>query len=186
MLITGYIEEIIPFSYQNNGKTYHKNHIVISYPFYNLENKIVLTANNQIELPTNLDQQYVFSFDAVTRYAHEKLFTDFYVHKIHNALKVTEEAYLTIVDTKVRFTAIELIKEEEIKGRIKKTVVLHLEDQSDLHVFYWEDNPYVQDIAAVNTLQLNGRSMYHKNRWINNLEIWRTIEKDDFLGSIIL
>lgn len=186
MLVTGYIEEIIPFSYENNGRMYHKKHIVINYPFYNQINKIVLTANHQLVLPDDFDQPFTFTFEPVTRFSHNKIFTDFYLHAIQSALKVTEEAFLTLVDTKIEAEELVVLKEEEINGRLKKTVALHTVAHKTLHLYYWSDNAFLASMTQNSVLQINCKSLYHKNRWINNMEIWRTVHNDDFLGSIIL
>ncbi len=186
MTITGYIEQVFPFSYEKGGKLYRKKHVLVNYPFYSQINKILFTVNDQLILPEDWTQQYTFLFDAVTKFSHQKVFTDFYLHHINPALKVNEEAYLVVVDTKFCKQEMVLLKEEEVKGRIKNTVVLTGENQKLLHVFYWKDNHFLQQLDQTATVQLNCRSLEYKDRWINNIEIWRTVEHDDFMGSIVL
>lgn len=186
MMVTGYIEEVFPFSYEKGGKMYHKKHVLVSYPFYSQVNKILFTVNDQLVLPQDWAQQYTFSFDAVTKFSHQKVFTDFYLHQISPALKVNEEAYLVLIDTKFCKQDLRILKEEEVKGRVKNTAVLRGENEETLHVFYWKDNHFLQELDKTATVQLNCRSLQYKDRWINNIEIWRTVENDDFMGSIVL
>ncbi|MDN3709213.1 DUF3127 domain-containing protein [Myroides ceti] len=41
------------------------------------------------------------------------------------------------------------------------------------------------EVSDISTLQLNCRCLQYKNKWINNIEIWRTGMQENFIGSIL-
>lgn len=185
MRITGFIEKQTPFTYQKEGKIYRKKHLLVRYPFYNQFEKIWLTVNDQLEIPANWSKQYVFTFDAVTKFSHPKIFTDFYLHAISNAIEIDTNSFFVICDTDFCKDEFQVLNSEDVKGRIKKTVVLKNKSQHVLHVYYWEDNFFLQNLEESNKVQLHCRSLPYKDKWINNIEIWRTQTNENFIGTIL-
>lgn len=101
MIITGYIESVTPFSYTKASKTIHKKRVLVTYPFYSLMNKILFTVSDQVQIPEDWSTAYQFSFEPVTKYMHEKIFTDFYLHEISEVQLLSEGLTLTIVQTNI-------------------------------------------------------------------------------------
>lgn len=185
MIITGYIESVTPFSYSKASKTIYKKHVLVTYPFYSLMNKILFTVSDQVQIPEDWSTAYQFNFEPVTKYLHEKIFTDFYLHEISEVQQLSAGFTLTIVETHIEKKEIHILSKEQVKGRTKNSVEIQTQDNKKLHVFYWEDNHYLTEINNISTLQLNCRCLQYKNKWINNIEIWRTGMQENFIGSIL-
>ncbi|MDN3709153.1 hypothetical protein QW060_19080 [Myroides ceti] len=107
------------------------------------------------------------------------------MHEISEVQELSEGLILTIVETHIEKKEIHILSREQVKGRTKNTVEIDTDDNKKLHVFYWEDNHYLTEISDISTLQLNCRCLQYKNKWINNIEIWRTGMQENFIGSIL-
>jgi len=187
MIITGEIKEVSATSYTKDNKVINQKLIRIEYDFYRFVTTICFVASDNFDIPEDFDQLYNFNFDVKTKYVNDKMFTDFILKKITPASQIGEDNFLVVVKTNFEISNLKILRTEQIKGRLKNIVLLKAknETEKDIYAYYWEDNNYLKDLNKVNLLQLNCKSLPYQNRWINNVEIWRTVENDNFLGSII-
>lgn len=187
MIITGKINQVQHRSYYRNDKKINYFEILVSYNFYNGVNQILLLAKDfDKEHLSNTDQLFAFEFDAATKYLNGKLITDFYLQsykKIDNSASNT----LVVVRTYFEKDTFEVLKKEKVKGRVKVFARFTPVDKkgSDLYCYFWEDNHFLVDLNNVSKIQLNCRSLPYKDKFISNVEVWRTMENENFIGSII-
>lgn len=187
MIITGEIKEVSTTSYKIGEKIVNQQMILVEYSFYRFVTTICFSASENLQVPEIHDQLFNFDFDIRTKYVNEKLYTDFIMKEITPVSKIGESNFLIVAKTNFNTDFIEILKTEDIKGRLKHTVVLQPKEPETkkIYAYYWEDNAYLKEINEISLLQLNCKSLPYKDRWINNIEIWRTVENDNFLGSII-
>lgn len=187
MVITGEIKEVSKTSFTVGEKVVVQQIIRVEYNFYRFVTTICFAASEDFTMPEDLNQLYNFDFDIRTKYIADKIYTDFFLKAILPANKIGDANYLIVAKTNFKKQQIEILKTEEIKGRIKHTVALFPEDvkQRIVYAYYWEDNSHLTDINQVELLQLNCKSLPYKNKWINNVEVWRTVTNDNYIGSII-
>nr|WP_297308691.1 hypothetical protein [uncultured Flavobacterium sp.] len=187
MVITGEIKEVSKTSFTIGQKVVVQQIIRVEYNFYRFVTTICFAASEDFALPTDLNQLYNFDFDIRTKYIGDKIYTDFFLKNVLPASKIGDDNYLIVAKTNFKKERIEILKSEEIKGRTKHTVALFPDDikQRIIYAYYWEDNSHLADINEVELLQLNCKSLPYKNKWINNVEVWRTITNDNYIGSII-
>lgn len=187
MIITGEIKEVKSTSYTIGEKVINQKIILVEYNFYRFVTTICFTASETFQIPEDMQQLFNFEFDIKTKYVNEKLFTDFILTDISLASQIGESNFLIVVKTNFSKQNIEILKTEEIKGRLKHTVALSPKNAESkiIYAYYWDDNSYLKDVNDIDLLQLSCKSLPYKDRWINNVEIWRTVENDNFLGSII-
>lgn len=187
MVITGEIKEVSKTSFTIGEKIVQQKIIRVEYTFYRFVTTICFTASDDFKLPEDRNELYDFEFDIRTKYIGDKIYTDFFLKAIQPASKIGDENYLIVAKTNFKKEKIEILKSEEIKGRTKHTVALFPEDtkQRIVYGYYWEDNTHLTEINEIDLLQLNCKSLPYKNKWINNVEVWRTITNDNYIGSII-
>ncbi len=185
MVITGYIESITPFTYEKEGRKLTKYHILVCYSFYGVIHHILFTATNQLEIPDEIEELFHFDFQPITRYIHGKVFTDFYLHNVTKAIRISDQHDFMLIETTVQKQNMHVLKTEQIKERTKVTVEIVLADGSILHAFYWKNNKYLDKIEGHSWLQICCKSLQYKDKWINNMEVWRAMKKNSFVGSIL-
>ena len=187
MIITGEIKEVSKTSFTVGEKLVHQQLIRVEYTFYRFVTTICFAASEDFMLPEDLNPLYNFEFDIRTKYIADKIYTDFFLKEITPVSKIGDDNFLIVVKTNFKKEGMEVLKSEEIKGRIKHTVALFPEDKTNKKIFayYWEDNAHLTEINQVDLLQLNCKSLPYKDKWINNVEVWRTVTNDNYIGSII-
>lgn len=187
MTITGTIDEVFSRFYYKEGKKINYYELLVSYNFYNGVNQILLLAKDFDKRNlNNKDQLYVFEFDTATKFVHGKLITDFYLQSYKKIDSNTEHP-LIVIRTYFEKSKLEVLQKQNVKGRVKvfaRFTSIH-KDEPDLFCYFWEDNHFLVDINKVAKIQLNCRSLPYKDKYISNVEVWRTMENDNFLGSII-
>lgn len=187
MIITGTISEVFPRFYYKEGKKINYYEILVSYNFYNGVNQILLLAKDFDKRDlSNKDQLFSFTFDIATKYVNDKLTTDFYLQSYKKVGTQGENA-LIVIRTYFEKTSFEVLKKQEVKNRVKvfgKFTSIH-RNQPPLFCYFWEDNHFLVDINSITKIQLNCRSLPYKDKYISNVEVWRTMENDNFLGSIL-
>ena len=187
MTITGTIDQVFSRFYYRDGKKINYFEILVSYNFYNGINQILLLAKdfNKSDLNNN-EQMFVFDFDIATKYINNKLTTDFYLQS-YKKVENKKGASLIVIRTYFEKDSFEVLQKQKVKNRVKvfgKFTSVHKNDLP-LYCYFWEDNHFLVDINKVTKIQLNCRSLPYKDKFISNVEVWRTMEKDNFLGSIL-
>ncbi|WKW46529.1 hypothetical protein P3875_00165 [Myroides sp. JBRI-B21084] len=187
MIITGTIDQVFPRFYYKDGKKINYYELLVSYNFYNGINQILLLAKDfDHRNSNNKEQLYSFNFDIASKYVNGKLTTDFYLQS-YKKIANDSENKLIVIRTYFEKIDFEVLKKEEVKNRKKvfgKFTSIH-KNQPALYCYFWEDNHFLVDINKVSKIQLNCRSLPYKDKYISNVEVWRTMENDNFLGSII-
>ena len=94
---------------------------------------------------------------------------------------------MIVIRTYFEKSKLEVLQKQNVKGRVKvfARFTSIYKDEPDLFCYFWEDNHFLVDINKVAKIQLNCRSLPYKDKYISNVEVWRTMENDNFLGSII-
>lgn len=187
MIITGTIDQVQTRSYYRNDKKINYYEILVSYNFYNGVNQILLLAKDFDKRDlNNKEQLFVFDFDTATKFVNDKLTTDFYLHS-YKPVSEKSKSPLIVVRTYFEKDSFEVLKKQEIKGRVKVfgRFTPKNKRENDLYCYFWEDNHFLVDINKVSKIQLNCRSLPYKDKFISNIEVWRTMENDNFLGSIL-
>lgn len=187
MIITGKIDQVQHRSYYRNDKKINYYELLVCYNFYNGVNQIVLLAKDfDKKHLSNADQLFAFEFDAATKYLNGKLITDFYLQSYKIIDKSTSNT-LVVVRTYFEKDTFEVLKKETVKGRVKVFARFTPVDkkEADLYCYFWEDNHFLVDLNNVSKIQLNCRSLPYKDKFISNIEVWRTFENDNFIGSIL-
>ena|SRR5690554_1659724 len=187
MTITGTIDQVFPRFYYKEGKKINYYELLVSYNFYNGVNQILLLAKDFDKRSLKDDtQMYVFEFNAATKYVNGKLTTDFYLQSYKKMVSETGNP-LIVVRTYFEKDKFEVLRKQEVKVRTKvfARFTSIYKDESDLFCYFWEDNHFLVDINKVTKIQLNCRSLPYKDKYISNIEVWRTMENDNFLGSIL-
>ena len=187
MTITGTIDQVFPRFYYREGKKINYYEVLVSYNFYNGINQILLLAKdfNKHDV-NNKEQLFVFDFDIATKFVNAKLTTDFYLQsykKINNSV----ENPLIVIRTYFEKDQFEVLQKQKVKNRVKvfgKFTSIH-KNEPPLYCYFWEDNHFLVDLNTVTKIQLNCRSLPYKDKFISNVEVWRTMENDNFLGSIM-
>ena len=156
MIITGRIDQISPRFYYKEGKKINYFELLVSYNFYKGINQILLLAK------------------------------DFYLHS-YKQLPKSEENPLIVVRTYFEKDQFEVLDKQVVKGRTKIFARFTPKNkrENDLYCYFWEDNHFLVDLNKVSKIQLNCRSLPYKDKFISNIEVWRTMENDNFLGSIL-
>lgn len=187
MTITGTIDQVFSRFYYKEGKKINYYELLVSYNFYNGMNQILLLARDFDKRDLNNEEQlYTFDFDIATKFVNDKLTTDFYLQgykKIDSGI----ENPLIIIRTYFEKKSFEVLKKQEVKNRVKtfgKFTSIH-RNEAPLYCYFWEDNHFLIDINKVAKIQLNCRSLPYKDKYISNVEVWRTMENDNFIGSIL-
>ncbi|KAA5538400.1 hypothetical protein [Paenimyroides baculatum] len=187
MTITGTINQVFPRFYYKEGKKINYYEILVSYNFYNGVNEILLLAKDFDKRDLNNNEQlFVFEFDIASKFVNEKLMTDFYLQS-YKKMDNKSENSLIIIRTYYEKNTFEVLKKQEVKNRVKvfgKFTSIH-RNQPPLFCYFWEDNHFLTDINKVSKIQLNCRSLPYKDKYISNVEVWRTMENDNFIGSIL-
>lgn len=188
MIITGTIDAIWHKSYYRNDKKINYYEILVSYSFYNGMNQILLLAKDfdKHTALSNKEQLYTFDFDAATKFVNGKLMTDFYLQS-YKALDTREEHPLIVVRTYFEKDQFEVLQKQEVKGRVKIFGKFTAKDAKNppLYCYFWEDNHFLVDLHKVSKIQLNCRSLPYRDKYISNIEVWRTMDNDNFIGSIL-
>lgn len=187
MIITGTIDHVQHRSYYRNDKKINYYEVLVSYNFYNGVNQILLLAKDfDKRYVSSKDQLFVFDFDAATKFINGKLTTDFYLHECKPLTKKDGNS-LVVVRTYFEKDKFEVLQKQDVKGRTKIFAKFTSKDpnQPPLHCYFWEDNHFLVDLNKVNKIQLNCRSLPYKDKFISNIEIWRTMDNDNFIGSIL-
>jgi len=187
MIITGTIDQVQTRFYYRNDKKINYYEILVSYNFYNGVNQILLLAKDFDKRDlNNKEQLFVFDFDAATKFVNDKLTTDFYLQG-YKPIPKKEGNSLVVVRTYFEKDKLEVLGKQVVKGRTKvfaKFTPKNKQD-NDLYCYFWEDNHFLVDLNKVTKIQLNCRSLPYKDKFISNVEVWRTMEKEDFIGSIL-
>lgn len=187
MIITGTIDQVSPRFYYKEGKKINYFELLVSYNFYKGMNQILLLAKDFDKRDlNNKEQLFVFDFDAATKFINNKLTTDFYLHS-YKKLPKSEDNPLIVVRTYFEKDKFEVLQKQIVKGRTKvfaRFTPIN-KRENDLYCYFWEDNHFLIDINKVSKIQLNCRSLPYKDKYISNIEVWRTMENDNFLGSIL-
>lgn len=187
MIITGTIDQVQHKSYYRNDKKINYYELLVSYNFYNGVNQILLLAKDFDKKYLHAkDQLFSFEFDAATKFINGKLTTDFYLHS-YKALQKKEGPSLVVVRTYFEKEKMEVLQKQEVKGRTKVFAKFTSKNPNvpDLYCYFWEDNHFLVDLNNVSKIQLNCRSLPYKDKFISNVEVWRTMENENFIGSII-
>ena len=187
MVITGEIKEVSKTSFTIGEKVVVQQIIRVEYNFYRFITTICFAATENFVLPKDLNQLYNFDFDIRTKFIAGKIYTDFFLKEILPVSKIGEDNFLIVVQTNFKKENLEILKTEDVKGRIKHTVALVSENKNNkkVYAYYWEDNVHLAEINQIDLLQLSCKSLPYKDKWINNIEIWRTVTNDNYIGSII-
>ena len=187
MIITGTIDQIQNKSYYRDNKKINYYEVLVSYNFYNGVNQILLLAKEfDKRALNNKEQLYTFEFDAATKFINGKLTTDFYLQS-YKRLDPKEEHPLIVVRTYFEKDTFEVLQKQEVKGRVKIFGKFTAKNPKNppLYCYFWEDNHFLIDLNKVTKIQLNCRSLPYKDKFISNIEVWRTMENDNFIGSIL-
>lgn len=187
MIITGTIDEVFSRFYYKEGKKINYYELLVSYNFYNGVNQILLLAKDFDKRDLNdKEQLFVFDFEAATKFVNGRLTTDFYIQS-YKPLHQKEGSSLIVVRTYFEKDTFEVLQKQEVKGRTKIFGKFTSKNrrESDLYCYFWEDNHFLTDLNKVSKIQLNCRSLPYKDKYISNIEVWRTIKNDDFIGSIL-
>ena len=187
MTITGTIDQVFPRFYYREGKKINYYEVLVSYNFYNGVNQILLLAKDFDKRDMhNKEQLFVFEFDIATKYIDNRLTTDFYLQS-YKKINPTQGASLIVIRTYFEKDSFEVLGKQVIKGRTKvfARFTPKNKNDNDLYCYFWEDNHFLVDINKVTKIQLNCRSLPYKDKYISNVEVWRTMENDNFIGSIL-
>lgn len=186
MTITGTVDQIFSRFYHKEGKKINYYELLVSYNFYNGVNQILILAKDFDKLSWTKEQLYRFEFDTATKFVNGKLITDFYLQS-NVKITATSEHSLIVIRTYFEKKTHEILQKQTVKGRVKvfARFISIDKNEPDLYCYYWEDNHFLQDIKEVSKIQLNCRSLPYRDKYISNVEVWRTIKNDDFLGSIL-
>lgn len=187
MIITGTITQVYPKFYYREGKKINYFEVLVSYNFYNGVNQILLLAKDFDKRDTqDKEQLFVFEFDIATKYIHNRLTTDFYLQS-YKKINQSQGASLIVIRTYFEKDSFEVLQKQKVKNRVKVFSKFNSIDrnQPPLYCYFWEDNHFLVDLNKVSKIQLNCRSLPYKDKFISNVEVWRTMEKEDFIGSII-
>lgn len=186
MIITGTIKKITHKAYYRENKKINYYEILVAYNFYNNINYILLLSKDIIRYDNSKDKNFVFEFEPATKYINNKFTTDFYL-KSYKELKTENEKKLVVVNTYYEKKSFEVLHKQEVKGRIKvfaKFTSIYPE-VPPLYCYFWEDNYFLADLKNVEKIQLNCKSLPYKDKYISNIEVWRTLKKNNFIGSIL-
>jgi|SRR5690606_14997970 len=187
MIITGTIDQVFPRFYYRDGKKINYHEILVSYNFYNNVNQILLLAKDFDKRDlSNKDQLFAFTFDIATKYVNGKLTTDFYLQS-YKKIEFNDSVSLIVIRTYFEKSDFEVLQKQTVKDRIKvfaRFTSIH-KNQPDLYCYFCEDNHFLIDLNKVTKIQLNCRSLPYKDKFISNIEVWRTMENDNYLGSIL-
>lgn|SRR5690554_1998040 len=186
MTITGTVDQIFSRFYYKEGKKINYYELLVSYNFYNGINQILLLTKDFDQRSWTKDQLYSFEFNSATKFVNGKLITDFYLQSFKKKTTTSEHS-LIVIRTYFEKKSIEVLLKQTVKGRVKVFARFTSIDKNepDLYCYYWEDNHFLKDIEEVSKIQLNCRSLPYRDKYISNIEVWRTIKNDDFLGSIL-
>lgn len=187
MIITGTIDQVQNRSYYRNDKKINYYEILVSYNFYNGVNQILLLAKDfDKKHLAQKEQLFVFEFDAATKFINGKLMTDFYLHSYKPIQKKDGNA-LVVVRTYFEKEKFEVLQKQEVKDRTKVFAKFTSKNPNEpaLYCYFWEDNHFLVDLNKTTKIQLNCRSLPYKDKYISNVEVWRTMENENFIGSII-
>lgn len=187
MTITGTINQVFPRFYYKEGKKINYYELLVSYNFYNGVNEILLLAKDFDKRDlNNKEQLFVFEFDIASKFVNDKLMTDFYLQSYKKVSNQNENP-LIVIRTYFEKSGFEVLNKQEVKKRVKvfgKFTSIY-RNQPPLFCYFWEDNHFLVDINKVSKIQLNCRSLPYKDKYISNVEVWRTMENDNFIGSIL-
>ncbi|WP_372473560.1 hypothetical protein AB4865_12090 [Capnocytophaga sp. ARDL2] len=186
MIITGTIEKITHKAYYRDDKKINYYEVLVVYNFYNNINHILLLSKDIIKWDKSKDKLFVFEFEPATKYVNQKLTTDFYL-KSYKEVQSKSGKTLTVVTTYYEKKSFEVLHKQEVKGRVKvfgKFISIY-PDVAPLYCYFWEDNYFLVDLNKVEKIQLNCKSLPYKDKYISNIEVWRTLKKDNFIGSIL-
>lgn len=187
MTITGTIDQVFPRFYYREGKKINYYEVLVSYNFYNGVNQILLLAKDFDKRDIhNKEQLFVFEFDIATKYIDNRLTTDFYLQS-YKKINPTQGASLIVIRTYFEKDSFEVLQKQKVKKRVKvfgKFTSIH-KNEAPLYCYFWEDNHFLVDLNNVSKIQLNCRSLPYKDKYISNVEVWRTMENDNFIGSIL-
>lgn len=187
MTITGTINEVFPKFYYKEGKKINYYELLVTYNFYNGENQILLLAKDFDKRNlADRSQLFLFEFDTATKFVNGKLMTDFYLQS-YKKIDSKAENPLIVVRTYFEKDKMEVLQKQQVKGRVKVFAKFTSRNkrQPDLYCYFWEDNHFLVDLNEVQKIQLNCRSLPYKDKFISNVEVWRTMKNDNFLGSIL-
>lgn len=187
MIITGTIDQVFPRFYYKEGKKINYYELLVSYNFYNGMNQILLLAKDFDRRHLNdKEKMYAFEFNAATKFVNGKLTTDFYLQS-YKPIAQKDGNSLIVVRTYFEKDKFEVLQKQEVKGRTKVfgKFTPKNKKEGDLYCYFWEDNHFLVDMNKVSKIQLNCRSLPYKDKYISNIEVWRTMENDHFLGSIL-
>lgn len=187
MTITGTIDQVFSRFYYREGKKINYFEVLVSYNFYNGVNQILLLAKDFDKRDThNQEQLFVFEFDIATKYIDNRLTTDFYLQS-YKKINQTQGASLIVIRTYFEKDSFEVLQKQKVKNRMKvfgKFTSIY-KNEAPLYCYFWEDNHFLVDLNKVSKIQLNCRSLPYKDKFISNVEVWRTMGKEDFIGSIL-